>query len=196
MNKKILSLSLCGMLLSAALWPNISLAEDRFVSDVMYIPLRKAPGSKQEIIIRSLASGTQLTFIREELDSNKVSWSLVKTAEGVLGWARTQYLTDEPTAALKLPILQQSYDDVAYKLDQLTQTSASSINIEQENRQLHERYQLLQTRADILQAENDQLKNADRFNQWLYGGGLLLCGVILSFLLQAFGKRKRQSDWR
>ena len=44
--------------------------------------------------------------------------------------------------------------------------------------------------------ENEKLKNTDRFNHWIYGGGLVFGGVLLSFILQAFGRRKRRSEWR
>jgi|SRR5690606_9663392 len=186
-------------MLVLALLPVLSLpvyAADRYVSDVIVIALRKAPGSQQEIIVNGLSSGTPLTFVREELDNNRNSWSLVRTEEGILGWARTQQLLSEPPAAAILPELQRQYDATVQELDQLRQTSARSIDIEEENQRLNKNYQLLQTHADVLQAENDHLKNSDRFNQWMYGGGLLLLGVILSFVLQGLGKRKRQSDWR
>lgn len=185
-----------ALLVSTIFWSNISLAEDRYVSDVMYIPLRKLPGNQQDVIVNGIASGTLLEFIREETDSNKTSWTLVKTAEGILGWARTQHLLSEPPAAVQLQFLQNKYNDLLKDIENLNKTSVSSINFEQENQQLHEKYQLLQTRADFLQAENDQLKNTDRYNQWVYGGGLLICGVLLSFFLQAFGKRKRHTEWR
>lgn len=171
-------------------------AADRYVSDVIVIALRKAPGNQQEIIVNGLSSGTPLTFVREELDNNRNSWSLVRTEEGILGWARTQQLLSEPPAAAILPELQRQHDAAVQELDQLRQTSARSIDIEEENQRLNKNYQLLQTHADVLQAENDHLKNSDRFNQWMYGGGLLLLGVILSFVLQGLGKRKRQSEWR
>lgn len=171
-------------------------AADRYVSDVIVIALRKAPGNQQEIIVNGLSSGTPLTFVREELDNNRNSWSLVRTEDGILGWARTQQLLNEPPAAAILPELQQQHSAVVQELDQLRQTSARSIDIEEENQRLNKNYQLLQTRADVLQAENDHLKNSDRYNQWVYGGGLLLLGIILSFVLQGLGKRKRQSEWR
>jgi SH3 domain protein len=54
----------------------------------------------------------------------------------------------------------------------------------------------LQTRADVLNAENEQLKKTDRYSQWFYGGIFMGAGVILYFILQALGRRKRQSEWR
>lgn len=171
-------------------------AEPRYVSDVMHIQLRRGPGNQQPVVVSGLASGTALEFVREELDGNRISWSLVKTTGGVEGWVRSQFLVMEPTAAVQLPVLQQEYERVVQELQQLRESSVRAVEIETENQQLHENYQLLQTRADVLQAENDFLKNTDRYNQWLFGGGLLLGGVLLSFILQGIGKRKRQSDWR
>ena len=55
--------------------------------------------------------------------------------------------------------------------------------------------QMLQTERDVLKAENDQLKRSDTYKQRIYGGALILAGVILSFVLQLFGKRKRRSEW-
>lgn len=176
--------------------PAIAAEEDRYVADVMYIALRKAPGNQQDIIINGLASGTRLTFVREEQDNNKINWSLVRTSEGVLGWVRSQQLLSEPTAALQLPALQEQHDQLVKDYEQLRQTSELAVDIERENQRLNESYQLLQTRADVLQAENDKLKNADRYNQWVFGGGLLICGIFISFLLQGLGRRKRQSEWR
>lgn len=168
----------------------------RYVSDVMYIPLRKGPGNQQDVLINGLVSGTPLTFIREETDSSRTSWSLVRTSEGILGWARTQHLLNEQPAGPQLAELKERYETLSREYEALKQSSALSIDIERDNQRLHESHQVLQTRADYLQAENDQLKNSDRYNQWIYGGGLLLCGVLLSLILQAFGKRKRQSEWR
>src|SRR5690606_29979573 len=111
-----------------ALCPAVSIPvyaqdEDRYVSDVIVIPLRKAPGAQQEIIVNGLKSGTRLTFVREELDNNRVSWSLVRTESGILGWARTQQLVSEPPPAAILPELQQQYDAATRELEQLRQTS-------------------------------------------------------------------------
>lgn len=199
----------------------------RYISDVLYIPLRTGMGNEYEVAKAALISGTKLTLIREEEDNRNELWSLVQMSDGTQGWIRSQHLVSEPTAAIKLErvtaqfknasasvkdaaeqqklyaqlqeehsALQQEFQDLSKNMESLRQTSASAINIEQENQKIHESNQLLQTRVDFLQAENEHLKDADRNNQRLYGAGLLLCGVLLSFFLQALGKRKRQSEWR
>jgi SH3 domain protein len=67
--------------------------------------------------------------------------------------------------------------------------------MEQENQNMHRENQMLQTERDLLRAENDQLKSSDNNKQRIYGGALILAGVILSLILQLFGKRKRRSEW-
>ncbi len=195
--KQMLIGALALLTLGASLNPTRLLAEElRYVSDVMYIPLRRGPSNQQDIVLNGLVSGTALTFLREETDTARIKWSQVRTAEGVTGWARSQHLLSEPTAALKIEALDVQKSQLQQELDSLNQQLARARDLESENQRLHENYQLLQTRADFLQAENDQLKRSDRYNQWIYGGGLLVCGVFLSFFLQGLGRRRRQTDWR
>ena len=202
-------------------------ANVRYISDVMYVPLRAGMSNNTEVVKAALTSGTRLRLVREEQDASNDAWALVETTDGVQGWIRTQHLINEPTAAIKLErvnaqlakasssakealerqkahdqlqveheTLQQEYQALIENTESLRQTSAAALDLEQENQRIHENNQLLQTRVDVLQAENEQLRDAERYNQWVYGAGLLICGVILSFLLQALGKRKRQSEWR
>lgn len=202
-------------------------ANVRYITDVLYVPLRAGMSNNTEVVKAALTSGTRLRLVREAQDSANDTWALVETTDGVQGWIRTQHLINEPTAALKLERvnaqlarasssakeameqqkahdqlkveyenLQQQYQALLDNTDSLRQTSAAAVDLERENQRIHENNQLLQTRVDVLQAENEQLRDAERYNQWVYGAGLLICGVILSFLLQALGKRKRQSEWR
>ena len=202
-------------------------ANVRYISDVMYVPLRAGMSNNTEVVKAALTSGTRLRLVREEQDASNDTWALVETTDGIQGWIRTQHLINEPTAAIKLErvnaqlakasssakealerqeahdqlqveheTLQQEYQALIENTESLRQTSAAAVDLEQENQRIHENNQLLQTRVDVLQAENEQLRDAERYNQWVYGAGLLICGVILSFLLQALGKRKRQSEWR
>lgn len=167
----------------------------RYVADTLYIPLRAQANNQSEIILNGVVSGTLLTFIREETDSNRISWTLVKTAEGKTGWARSQHLLKEPIAKVQLEQLTERYELLNKEYEQLKRTSSISIDMEAENQRLHESSQILQTRADTLQAENDFLRKNDNYNQWMIGGGLLTLGVLLSLILQAIGKRRRRSEW-
>lgn len=207
----------CTALAAALSMP--SLGEDRYISDVIYVPLRSDKDSQASIVKNGIATGTKLTFISEAEDSNKNKWSQVRTPDNLEGWIRSQNLTSEPTCALKLGALsaaptdiaelQKQYISVKTELDstkaahqkllketeEMRNATTSDINMEQENQNMHREFQLLQTERDVLKAENDQLKSTDRHAQRLIGGALILMGVTLSFLLQLIGRRKRHSEW-
>lgn len=195
-------------------------ATERYVSDVVYIALRSDKDPQASVVQRSIASGTKLTFIREETGTDNNLWSLVISPEGNEGWVRSYSITSEPTAAMKLANLpsgvqdsakltaenqslkaqleklQSEHQQLLADTEDMRQAATTSLNLEEDNQKIHAEFQLIQTERDMLKAENERLKDTDRFHQWVYGGGLLLAGVILSFLLQAFGRRKRHSEWR
>lgn len=195
-------------------------AVDRYVSDVIYVPVRSDKNPQASVLQQGVGSGTKLNFIREETGTDNNLWSLVVTPDGTEGWIRSQNLTDKPTAAMQLAALstsskdlvavqteniqlkeqltkvQQEHQQLLTDTEDMRQAATTALNLEDEHQRLLKENQLLQTHADYLKAENEKLKNTERFNQWVYGGGLMLGGVILSFILQGFGRRKRRSEWR
>jgi len=197
-----------------------TLAAEKYVSDMIYIPVRSDKSSQAGILQQGVPSGTKLQFIREETGTDNNLWSLIQTPEGTEGWVRSQNLSDKPTAAMRLAALttsardqsalqaentqlkqqleklQLEHQQLLTDTEDMRQAATTAINLEEDNQRIHKEFQILQTRADVLQAENDQLKDTDRFNHWIYGGSLVFGGVILSFFLQALGRRKRRSEWR
>lgn len=219
--KKILSFYWAIYLTSSCLLLSTPVfAADRYVSDVVYIALRSDKDPQASIVQRSIISGTKLTFIREETGTDNNLWSLVISPEGNEGWVRSYSITSEPTAAMKLAKLpndaqdsakiiaenqslkeqleklQQEHQTLLTDTEDMRQAATTSLNLEEDNQKIHAEFQLIQTERDLLKAENERLKDTDRFHQWVYGGGLLIAGVFLSFILQAFGRRKRHSEWR
>lgn len=197
-----------------------SIAANKYVSDVIYIPVRSDKNPQANILQQGLASGTKLNFIKEETGTDNNLWSLVITPDGTEGWVRSQNITDKPTAALQLAALssssrdllalqtentqlkeqlekiQQEHQQLLTDTEDMRQAATTAFNLEEEHQRMLKDNQLLQTHADVLKAENEKLKNTDRFNHWVYGGGLILGGVLLSLILQALGRRKRRSEWR
>jgi SH3 domain protein len=218
--KKITLFSCTLALLTLALISTPSIAADRYVSDIIYIAMRSDKNPQASILQKGLMSGTKLSFIREETGSDNNLWSLVTTNDGAEGWVRSQNLSEKPTAAIQLAALsnssrdllslqtentqlkdqlekvQQDYQQLLSDTEDMRQAATTAFNLEEEHQKMLQDNQLLQTHADVLTAENEKLKNTDRFNHWIYGGGLIFAGVILSFLLQALGRRKRKSEWR
>lgn len=215
MKKIILSL-VAGALFSTSV---SILAADRYVSDSFYIQLRSDKSNAASVIQSGLISGTKLEFLREERAEDGQLWSYVQTQEGVDGWVRSSNLINKPTAATQLArlsesarnsltlqnenetlkqqlqTLQETHQQLLTDTEDMRQAATTALNLEDENTRLHSEYQILQTRVDTLNAENEYLRSNDNYNQWLYGGLLVLVGILASFALQAFGRRRRQSDW-
>ncbi|MGD8176465.1 TIGR04211 family SH3 domain-containing protein [Marinimicrobium sp. ARAG 43.8] len=229
MNKFLISL--CLIVLSMPMLSVTASAQDRYVSDVLYVPLRSGMGNQYRIVHRGLPSGTALELVREDQSDDGEDWSLVRTPGGEEGWVRSQFLMSEPTASLRLEAaqrraanvsgerqalvdrvdtaearseelaqslaeLQTRYDDLQAEHEELESLSSDAVSLHEQHQELSENYQMLQTRYDVIQADNERLKKDRRYQDWIFGGGILIMGVILSLILQAIGKRRRQSEWR
>lgn len=218
MNKIVLA-GLFSIAATTLTFSTESFAEDRFVTDIIYIPLRADKDNQATIIKNGLPTGTRLKFLGEEEDANKNKWSRVATSEGIEGWMRSQNLTSEPTSSMKLAALtsgpsdmvelqkqnislknelasaQAAVQSLSKELEEIRKSPTSDINLEQENQNMNRINQMLQTERDVLKADNDRLQKSDNYKQRIYGGILIFAGVLLSFFLQLFGKRKRRSEW-
>ena len=119
-------------------------------------------------------------------------------AEAATQSARDALALQTENAQLKeqLAKVQQEHQQLLADTEDMRQAATTALNLEEEHQRMLTENQLLQTHADVLKAENEKLKDTDRFNHWLYGGGLILGGILLSLILQAIGRRKRKSEWR
>ncbi len=86
-----------GMLIGTAT------AETRYVSDVLRLSLRSAPGAGNEAV--AIVKSGQIL----EVVATNEQWSQVRMPDGREGWVLSRYLTLEKTGALKLEILQQQH---------------------------------------------------------------------------------------
>lgn len=105
---------------------------------------------------------------------------------------------NEENATLKKQqtLLQDTLKKTNREYEDLRKLSANAIQQNEQFQKLNETHQILQTRAEVLTAENEMLKNSQRHSEWIFGAFILIAGIILSFVLQSIGRRKRQSEWR
>lgn len=86
-------------LLAAWLVAPWAVAETVWVSDVFFVPLRSGPSEGNRIIHKGLKSGTALELVEPDPVGD---FTHVRTADGLDGWIRSQYLVNEPIAAIRL----------------------------------------------------------------------------------------------
>ncbi len=77
----------------------VSRANEVYVRDTLYVPLRSGQSTEHRILHRGIKSGTPL----ERLETNEeTGYTRVRTDDGLEGWLQTQYLVDEPIASTQL----------------------------------------------------------------------------------------------
>jgi len=195
-----------------------SFADEAYIRDTLYVPLRGGESSEHRIIHRGIKSGTPL----ERLETNEQSgYTRVRTGKGLEGWLLTQYLVDEPIASTQLDIVKselQSLDTkhqqtllslkevkearkvladqnelLAEDLATITTLSANVVVIDEQNKRLSEERDVLLRKIKNL----NELANAlsdDRAQQWfLLGAGVILIGLMFGFWLSRRIYHKRRS---
>ncbi len=96
-----LFLSLSGIvLLGSMVQAEPVQAETRYVTDVVYVPLRAGPGNQFRILHRGLRTGLRMTVL--EADAGE-GFSKIRTADGLEGFIPRQYLVAEEPARERLP---------------------------------------------------------------------------------------------
>jgi SH3 domain protein len=198
---------LCSLMSQAVL------AETVYVRDTLYVPLRGGQTIEHRILHRGLKSGTKLELIETIEDTG---FSKVKMENDVIGWIKTQYLTDKPLAAdllielqrehaelsslhqqtlLRLQTLDADRDDLSQSQDKLT---SETVRLRQELDEItalsenvisiNEENERLGSQRDSL---NDEIANLMDVNRALHDGEtrnwfLLGAGVVFGGLLIGF----------
>ena len=195
-----------------------SFADEAYIRDTLYVPLRGGESSEHRIIHRGIKSGTPL----ERLETNEqTGYTRVRTGKGLEGWLLTQYLVDEPIASTQLDIVKselQSLDTkhqqtllslkevkearkvladqnelLAEDLATITTLSANVVVIDEQNKRLSEERDVLLQKIKNLNELTNALSD-DRAQQWfLRGAGVILIGLMFGFWLSRRIYHKRYS---
>lgn len=138
----ILFSSLAMCLYSAS----VAAQEIRFISDILYVPLRSGAGSEFRIINASLRSGTRLTLLEESEDKE---WAKVRTPKETEGWIRAQYISPDIPAKMQLT-------QAVAKIAKLEQDKASLL---QQNKLLTDESSKLQNVTSEQSASNESMSS-------------------------------------
>ncbi|MEO0436343.1 MAG: TIGR04211 family SH3 domain-containing protein [Pseudomonadota bacterium] len=99
----ILVVALCLPFASAS-----ALAQNgSYVGDGVFIVLHAGPGANYRWLGK-LTPGTALTELQQPDGSD---WTEVRTQRGTVGWVQTEFLTSEPPAQTRLPLIQRQLEE-------------------------------------------------------------------------------------
>ena len=195
-----------------------SFADEAYIRDTLYVPLRGGESSEHRIIHRGIKSGTLL----ERLEINEeTGYTRVRTSKGLEGWLLTQYLVDEPIASTQLDSVKSELQSLDTKHQQtllslkeakeerevladqnallvedlatITTLSANVVVIDEQNKRLSAERDFLLQKIKDLNELTDALSD-DRAQQWfLRGAGVILIGLLFGFWLSRRIYHKRYS---
>ncbi len=101
---------LVSLLLSAQV-----IAETRYITNIIHVPMRAGPGNEYKILHRGLRTGTSMKVLQADA-GNGFSKVLAGEQEG---FVRSQYLVTQAPALVLLPALQKNADKTLGLNDQL-----------------------------------------------------------------------------
>ena len=122
-----------------------ALAKTQYVSDHLVITLRTGQGAQYQII-KTLETGTHV----EVLETTDTGYTRIKTADGVEGWVRTQYLMDEPAASEKL---ESAMTQLAKTREALNNLKETHVALAKEHKELSKTQSSLSTEKTQLDEE-------------------------------------------
>lgn len=130
-----------------------ALAEVRYISDELRVPLRAGPSSEHRILHWGLPSGMALEVLSED---EEAGFTEVRTEAGMTGWLPRQYLVGEPIAAARLEEANAEIE----RLSALLEGGESAVAKELAHvREIEELNIELQRRNEALQAEFAEFKS-------------------------------------
>lgn len=103
--------------------------ETQYISDRVLVPVRSGAGADYRIVNRGLPSGTALLVFAESDDGE---WAEIETRGGTRGWIPSQYLQQEPPAALLINDLRVELEQARAERDRVvSQLNQSSTEVDE-----------------------------------------------------------------
>ena len=122
------SLLLVLLLSSAAMMSNERVFADQvYIRDILYVPLRGGQSNEHTILHKGLKSGT----ILERLETNEeTGYTRIRTNNGLEGWLKTQYIAERPIAQVQLETLKTEMKSLNSRYQQTLLELADAKNTE------------------------------------------------------------------
>lgn len=193
------------LLLLCFLFPLSSFAATQYVSDELSIYMHSGP-SLQYRIIGTIEVGTSVNTLKY---NDQTKFTQVKTPTGRVGWVKTSEIQKQPPAKSLLPEIQKKYQESQDKLKTINDQNQQAMSdteqaiidkdsliaqLDSEKRALRDTIADLEERnmeLDLLQDTKDERIKME----WLmYGGSVLLFGLLVGLIIPFLPRRKKRND--
>ena len=130
----------------------------------------------------------RLQQAQQQLDSLKKENKLLSSGKSTANKTATDLSKLNKT-------LQKSNGKLAKELNYVKEISGNTIQINQRNQQLIEEHQQLKNEFDLLNSDNERLKDNANSQYFMMGAGAILLGFILGLVLPSLKPKRKDSDW-
>lgn len=160
--------------------------------DKGYARVTTSRGKEGWVLIRYLVktpvARVRLTKVEEKLA--KVSAELKQT-KALLAESSNNL----ETLQTEKSALEQTFSSASKELDQIKTLSANAIELDAKSKKLTMRNQELEIQLEALSAENAELSSDRDRTYLLYGGGLVVLGILGGLILPSLRPRKSNDSW-
>lgn len=132
---------------------------------------------------------------RDKLESINQELIHLKEENEKLKKAYTELSTEHDSLSKNFQQTEQTLEKNAQELNHIRTVSSDAINLDQRNQELRENNEQLRNQLELLQTDNNRLKDKTESNMMLVGGGLVLLGVILTLLIPLIKPSKKNDSW-
>lgn len=170
---------------------HLVILEDLTLTDDRYRKVRTNKGIEGYVLTRFLVdepvAKEKLIFANREIEQLK--GTLVAARK-----ARDEFKAEVGKLKSELGDLSGSNAELEKELDEIKRIAASSIELNVANKELTQSNHDLEVQVQTLSTENAQLRDTRQQTYILYGGGLVIAGILAGLILPAL-RGKRSSSW-
>ncbi|MDY6829699.1 MAG: TIGR04211 family SH3 domain-containing protein [Pseudomonadota bacterium] len=208
----------------ASTWAVPAAAETAYVTDSWRFDFRAGPGSQWRIL-QLLDSGTEVELLGETEDGwvkakvgAEEGWlranylrrsapfsirlreanAALTAAQSALEESRAAYTELEAKhegLSAQYEALQQETETLALQLQEIRTLSANAIQTDAQNRQLLQQNQQMKDNLELAQAKVSQLEQKVASNEFYFGAGAILLGLVLGLILPYMRPRRKNTEW-
>ncbi|WP_159084031.1 TIGR04211 family SH3 domain-containing protein [Saccharobesus litoralis] len=198
----LFTLSLLLVAFSASVQAENEDKPDGYVADDLFIYMHTGP-SRNYRILGSITAGSPLKVLATN-DENQ--FSQVEDEKGRQGWIENKFLSLQAGKSQQIEILNKQLTEQDKSLQatqsQLTNTNQKLASITQQTEQLSQQVNQLQNELqakteslNVLQNEKQNQAHKIQLEWLMKGGGVLLFGMIIGYMLPFLPKRKKRRDF-
>ena len=200
----------------ASTWAVPAAAETAYVTDSWRFDFRAGPGSQWRIL-QLLDSGTEDGWVKAKVGAEE-GWlranylrrsapfsirlreanAALTAAQSALEESRAAYTELEAKhegLSAQYEALQQETETLALQLQEIRTLSANAIQTDAQNRQLLQQNQQMKDNLELAQAKVSQLEQKVASNEFYFGAGAILLGLVLGLILPYMRPRRKNTEW-